>query len=274
MFCLSTSSLATNKDFATLAVGHRPHRTSAGSFGVQSPGRRSISAQLSLDHVLTTAYITDSPLNFWFYTLAQCPGPRLNFAGFITDFSSVCNVFPPTHTVMDHPRREPSPTSKPNEGTAQSNTTKFKSVHHARRLRVAHRAASARYRDKNRERLLVEDRLRAARRRAEHRDDPDARARAREASARYRSRNREQLALKQREVRKRAHIKKHGAQAYIYSKYSDKPAPEPVICEIREDDEDDTVEGGAADAPEVDKYQLSSSSICHWEDPFLNWLLD
>ncbi|KAF8183262.1 hypothetical protein K438DRAFT_1975126 [Mycena galopus ATCC 62051] len=65
--------------------------------------------------------------------------------------------------------------------------------------RESERAASARYRLANRDKVLAAGRLRAAQRRSRLWDDDDAKRRAREASARYRSREHETLALKQRQ---------------------------------------------------------------------------
>ncbi|KAJ7871167.1 hypothetical protein B0H14DRAFT_3439621 [Mycena olivaceomarginata] len=47
----------------------------------------------------------------------------------------------------------------------------------------------------------------------------DAHAKSHEASARYRERNREELTLQQRQVRKHAYIKKHGIYAHIQRRF-------------------------------------------------------
>ncbi|KAJ7715349.1 hypothetical protein B0H16DRAFT_1477503 [Mycena metata] len=209
-------------------------------------------------------------------------GNRFDFLGFmeglLTDIDH--NVRTSRRNCLKHPLdrstcislTEPSARSTANPPKTSKTTPKPKTTIQLRRRRVAHRAASARYREKNREKVLEADRIRAAERRCAERNDQDARARAREASARYRAQNRETLASKQREVRKRAYIKKHGTQAYVYKKYSDKPA-QPVIPD---DDDDGTVEGGPESvAPEVDEHQLSPSPGGYfWEDPFLRWPLD
>ncbi|KAJ7164570.1 hypothetical protein C8R43DRAFT_1122451 [Mycena crocata] len=90
------------------------------------------------------------------------------------------------------------------------------------RLLVQQREASARYRERNRDKVLEAGRVRAANRRA--RGLSSDRVRAREASARYRDRNRAELAQKQRKVRKRAYIDKHGVHAYIQRRF-DAPMP-------------------------------------------------
>ncbi|KAJ7803374.1 hypothetical protein B0H14DRAFT_2613392 [Mycena olivaceomarginata] len=100
-----------------------------------------------------------------------------------------------------------------------------------RRRLESKRAASARYRERHREEVLESERAHAARRRAHLKtlkpgDEvlERARERARLASARYRAGNRDELALKQRQVRKRAFIHKHGLYTHIQRRF-DAPIP-------------------------------------------------
>ncbi|KAJ7029946.1 hypothetical protein C8F04DRAFT_1264289 [Mycena alexandri] len=135
------------------------------------------------------------------------------------------------------------------------------------------RAASERYRERHRERVLEEGRARAARHRAalkmkgEEGLQERARERAREASARYRARNRLELALKQRKVRKAAYIKKYGAQAYVQRRYGDPAptstsAPAPVQDDEPEDDDSD-------DGDNRGWNEYSAPRICDYVDPCL-----
>ncbi|KAJ7736632.1 hypothetical protein B0H16DRAFT_1466533 [Mycena metata] len=135
--------------------------------------------------------------------------------------------------------------------------------------RAARAEASARYRERNREALLESGRARAAHRRAKlHLRGREyllerARLRAREASARYRERNREELALKQRQVRKRAYIKKHGVHAYIQRRF-DAPIPGR---EAPAEDNDPEPDAATADSSR-DEYEYSSAPrICDYYDP-------
>ncbi|KAF8126857.1 hypothetical protein K438DRAFT_2001198 [Mycena galopus ATCC 62051] len=121
------------------------------------------------------------------------------------------------------------------------------SAENEERKKESRRAASARYRLRHREAVLQAGRERAARRRAHlrtlkpgHQDLEAARSRAREASARYRAQNRDALAVKQRLVRKRAYIHKHGIHAHIQRRF-DAPIhrePEPESSGKEEDDND------------------------------------
>ncbi|KAJ7206095.1 hypothetical protein GGX14DRAFT_568556 [Mycena pura] len=113
------------------------------------------------------------------------------------------------------------------------------------RRRESRRAAQARYRERNREAVLEAGRERSARRRAHLKTlDPGnkvlegARAKAREAGARYREQNREELALKQRQVRKRAYIRKHGLYAHIQRRF-DAPIAVPESDSESEGGEED-----------------------------------
>ncbi|KAJ7606920.1 hypothetical protein FB45DRAFT_1040641 [Roridomyces roridus] len=65
------------------------------------------------------------------------------------------------------------------------------------------------------------------RRREAQREDPKACTLALEASARYREGHRDELAAKQRQVRKRSFIAKHGVHAYIQRRF-DAPPPPPA----------------------------------------------
>ncbi|KAJ7770680.1 hypothetical protein B0H16DRAFT_1715337 [Mycena metata] len=58
----------------------------------------------------------------------------------------------------------------------------------------------------------------------------------------YNHRNRELLANKQRDVRKRAYVKKHGAQVYIYRKYSNKATPSTRKPATADNDDDGDAE--------------------------------
>ncbi|KAJ7628912.1 hypothetical protein FB45DRAFT_1028978 [Roridomyces roridus] len=91
--------------------------------------------------------------------------------------------------------------------------------------------------------VLASGRLRAAKRREQLKHNEEAQERAREARARYRENNRELLAKKQRLVRKRAFIKKHGIHAYIQRCF-DTPLPQkkaPLVQEEVSDGDDDGI---------------------------------
>ncbi|KAJ7166439.1 hypothetical protein C8R43DRAFT_1122003 [Mycena crocata] len=123
-------------------------------------------------------------------------------------------------------------------------------------MQAQQREASARYREKNREKVLEAGRVRAAKRRA--RGLSSDRARAREASARYRQEHREELALKQRQVRKRAYIQKHGVHAFIQRRF-DAPMPAPAVrptSPVPSEDPDDAWDfwGSNKDAPIIANY--------------------
>ncbi|KAF8131364.1 hypothetical protein K438DRAFT_1788288 [Mycena galopus ATCC 62051] len=141
------------------------------------------------------------------------------------------------------------------------------------RKKEAKRVASARYRERNREAVLQAGRERAARRRASlralkpgHQDLEAACSRAREAGARYRAQNRESLVVKQRLVRKRAYIRKHGIYAHIQRRF-DAPIhrdPEPESSGQEEEDDDDDAWGfGRPDLNYI------APRICDYDDPFL-----
>ncbi|KAJ7106179.1 hypothetical protein C8R44DRAFT_886071 [Mycena epipterygia] len=117
------------------------------------------------------------------------------------------------------------------------------------RLQESRRAASAQYRERNREQVLEARRLRAARQRAQLKDDEEVKVRTREASARYRASHCDELALKQRKVRKKAFIHKHEPQ-----------------------EKDDAESDNDADVSQDDSGTGSSYSaplICDYYDPFL-----
>ncbi|KAJ7840810.1 hypothetical protein B0H14DRAFT_3457823 [Mycena olivaceomarginata] len=124
------------------------------------------------------------------------------------------------------PRTDQTATTNQSKKTAPKlSTTKQRC-----RLESKH-AASARYRERHREKVLESERARAARRRAHIKTlKPGdkvlerARERARLASARYRAGNRDELALKQRQVRKHAFIHKYGLYAHIQRRF-DAPIP-------------------------------------------------
>ncbi|KAJ7740501.1 hypothetical protein B0H14DRAFT_3515530 [Mycena olivaceomarginata] len=152
-----------------------------------------------------------------------------------------------------------------------SRNTKAKelSKQQVERRRESRHAASARYRERHRELVLQAGWERAARRRAHLKTlDPGdevlegARAKAREASARYREQNREELALKQRKVRKRAYIKKHGLYAHIQRRF-DAPIAVP--------ESDSESEGGEEDYSwgPVGYDAMAAPLICDYVDPFL-----
>ncbi|KAJ7094437.1 hypothetical protein B0H15DRAFT_946854 [Mycena belliarum] len=122
------------------------------------------------------------------------------------------------------------------------------------RLEESRRVASAKYRDEHREKVLEAGRVRAARRRAALKDDEVAKAKAREASARYRAQHREELALKQRKVRKRAFIQKHGLTAHIQRRF-DAPMPS-------RDDRMDEYDYEAEDYRNLDMFAVGP-----WEAP-------
>ncbi|KAJ7903742.1 hypothetical protein B0H14DRAFT_3421922 [Mycena olivaceomarginata] len=137
------------------------------------------------------------------------------------------------------------------------------------RRRKSRRAAQARYRERNREAVLEAGRERSACRRAHLKTlDPgnevleDARAKAREASARYREQNREELALKQRQVRKRTYIKKHGLYAHIQHRF-DAPIAVP--------ESDSESEGGEEDLSwgPIGYDAMAAPLICDYVDPLL-----
>ncbi|KAJ7727336.1 hypothetical protein B0H14DRAFT_2640908 [Mycena olivaceomarginata] len=128
----------------------------------------------------------------------------------------------------------------------------------------------------NREAVLEAGRERSARRRAHLKtllqpgDEvlEDARAKAREASARYRERkankvrNREELALQQRQVRKRAYIKKHGLYAHIQRRF-DAPIAVPESDSESEGGEDDLSWGP------IGYDAMAGPLICDYVDPLL-----
>ncbi|KAJ7692663.1 hypothetical protein B0H14DRAFT_2651618 [Mycena olivaceomarginata] len=145
----------------------------------------------------------------------------------------------------------------------------------AERRRESRRAASARHRERHRELVLQAGRERAVRRRAHLKtlqpgDEvlEDARAKAREASARYRERNanevrnREELALQQRQVRKRAYIKKHGIYAHIQRRF-DAPIAVPESDSESEGGEDDLSWGP------IGYDAMAAPLICDYVDPCL-----
>ncbi|KAJ7367230.1 hypothetical protein DFH08DRAFT_949203 [Mycena albidolilacea] len=121
------------------------------------------------------------------------------------------------------------------------------------------RAASQCYCEKNRDKVLEAGRLRAAARRMRQQDNPKAKARAREASARYRERNCEELALQQRQVRKKAFIKKHGLYVHLKRGFAAPPAREPDLPSPGPDD------GGDGDTPER-YHDPSSGWAAGWWD--------
>ncbi|KAJ7649914.1 hypothetical protein FB45DRAFT_858857 [Roridomyces roridus] len=101
------------------------------------------------------------------------------------------------------------------------------------------------------------------RRREELKHDEEAKERAREARARYRENNREILAKKQRLVRKRAFIKKHGVHAYIQRRF-DAPMPMTQAPSVQED-----VSEGDED---WDGYPNARPLISPYDDPlFKRW---
>ncbi|KAJ6631639.1 hypothetical protein B0H10DRAFT_2207262 [Mycena sp. CBHHK59/15] len=133
-------------------------------------------------------------------------------------------------------------------------------------------AASVKYRERNRSKVLEAGRLRAAKRRAQQKDDEGPRLMPeRQAldTAPTTFRNREELALKQRKVRKQAFIKKHSVHAYIQWRFN---APIPSREVDEEDDADDDHQG-----VHNDDYRYDASAaplICDYNDPFLKrcWL--
>ncbi|KAJ7721063.1 hypothetical protein DFH07DRAFT_784220 [Mycena maculata] len=182
-------------------------------------------------------------------------------SGFLANFLETSNVFLPAFTMMAHSTSTSAAQSADSPREAAKETPKTRKLS-AKQL-AARAAASVRYREKNREQVLLAGRLQAERRRAIQKKDPDARARAREASARYCARNRDELALQQRQVRKRAFIDKHGVHAYIQRRF-DAPLktkmndPEPA-------EEDDSLlfyDG-------TSRMRIEALMICDYEDPFL-----
>ncbi|KAJ7159908.1 hypothetical protein C8R43DRAFT_947988 [Mycena crocata] len=88
----------------------------------------------------------------------------------------------------------------------------------------------------HREQVLEAGCLRAAASRAKA--DNASRARAHAAAARYRACNREELARKQRQVRKRKSVKKHGIHAYIQRRF-DAPIPSQQSAPVQDEPEVD-----------------------------------
>ncbi|KAJ7118005.1 hypothetical protein C8R43DRAFT_1137477 [Mycena crocata] len=209
---------------------------------------------------LTTAYMTDSPRCFYFPgPFPPCDTPtdlgvhvhlripvQSNFPQFfrppegnVSTLAIVCCKLRRKLMAMRMPNLPSLPTHNHHLLSAASSSasmTLSKSAQrpevHAvpdparrERIQAQQREASARYREKNRDQVLEAGRLRAAKRRALGRSSD--RAHAREASARYRESHREELALKQRQVRKRAFIKKHGVHAFIQRRF-DVPMPAPA----------------------------------------------
>ncbi|KAJ7052985.1 hypothetical protein C8F01DRAFT_1090068 [Mycena amicta] len=84
---------------------------------------------------------------------------------------------------------------------------------------LARRAASARYREKNKEEVRAKARERMARRRAETASDresaEESRRQARERSRLYRERHAAEIAERKREARARAFIQRHGTDAWV-----------------------------------------------------------
>ncbi|KAJ7026242.1 hypothetical protein C8F04DRAFT_1190786 [Mycena alexandri] len=136
-------------------------------------------------------------------------------------------------------RPSPPPSHAPTAAPTKSKARTKREVHRLERQA----AASARYRERHRAEVLERGRLRAAQRRAELKTQSkelreEAKQHARDASARYRARNQEELALKQRKVRKRAHIAKHGIHAYLQRHYG-APSAAPEESEPEPDDDGD-----------------------------------
>ncbi|KAJ7431874.1 hypothetical protein B0H11DRAFT_2261288 [Mycena galericulata] len=147
----------------------------------------------------------------------------------------------------------PNPLAKPQKLTAKEE-----------RLRESRRLASERYRAKHRTQVLEAGRVRAARRRLAMKDDDAARTRAKEASARYCAENREELALKQRKVRKRAYIQKHGVHAYIQRRFD---APSKLPQPAAPADAGDDPELAIFDAPTT----YYAPIISDYHDPLLRY---
>ncbi|KAJ6479772.1 hypothetical protein C8R45DRAFT_933570 [Mycena sanguinolenta] len=154
-------------------------------------------------------------------------------------------AFPPTTTTMHRPLPAKAPTA---DSTACPPTSASFEESKALRRRESNRQASRRYRAKHREKVLEAGCLRAAERRARSHGDPDFRARARAASARYQERNREELALEQRQARKKLYIRKHGVAAYSRWRHGNPISPSCALkspaCNA---DEDNNGDAGDAD---------------------------
>ncbi|KAJ7619947.1 hypothetical protein DFH06DRAFT_1234501 [Mycena polygramma] len=152
------------------------------------------------------------------------------------------------------------------QGSTSSTTQKEE------KRREAQAEASARYRERHRAAVLEAGRLRAARRRDYIRKNmrgeaaTEALRRVRKASADYRARNREELAKRQREVRKRAFIDKHGIHAYIQRRFD---APIPGREESPDPDPTANPEGQELDWGGLIDHSYSSLSICDYIDPCL-----
>ncbi|KAJ7512296.1 hypothetical protein B0H11DRAFT_2214100 [Mycena galericulata] len=181
----------------------------------------------------------------------------------------------------------PAAASHSAERTASTTVKKARDIPapQTQRQLESHRAASARYRERNRAKVLEAGRKRAAeyvplftvspeytgskvdhRRRAKLKNNEEARERARQASARYRGRNREELALQQRQVRKRAFIKKHGIHAYIQRRFDAPPRTAAVSTSEEEDPDAEALRNfvfydgtNCSNAPII---------ISEYEDPF------
>ncbi|KAJ6458081.1 hypothetical protein C8R47DRAFT_1227223 [Mycena vitilis] len=127
----------------------------------------------------------------------------------------------------------------------------------------------------NRAAVLEAGRLRAARRRDYIRKNlrgeaaTEALRRVRKASADYRARNREELAARQRELRKRAFIDKHGIHAYIQRRFD---APIPGREDTPDPDVAASAEGQDLDWGGLIDHTYSASSICDYVDPCLKRL--
>ncbi|KAJ6511746.1 hypothetical protein DFH09DRAFT_1333634 [Mycena vulgaris] len=143
-------------------------------------------------------------------------------SGFLRDFSgdemgSIERV-PPSTTLLI----PPAATAEPSNLSTICDQVKAKKKRSRAQQQCffeSRRQASARFREKNCDKVLEAGRLHAAKRRAAQKRDEEARARAREASAQYRARNRDELAQKQRLVRKRAFLKKYGLSAHIQRRF-------------------------------------------------------
>ncbi|KAJ6458765.1 hypothetical protein C8R45DRAFT_1109885 [Mycena sanguinolenta] len=145
--------------------------------------------------------------------------------------------------------------------------------------RALHAAASARYRERNRQKVLEAGRVRVAECRARIKANPSEDKRARErvrlTSTRYCAQHCKELATKQRKVRRREFIGQYGVRAYvrrnreapIRTRQPVMPEPEqPVAADGYDADEDEKEGEGEAD-DELAPHE-SHTDIWGYDDPF------
>ncbi|KAF8171715.1 hypothetical protein K438DRAFT_2057685 [Mycena galopus ATCC 62051] len=201
----------------------------------------------------------------------------------IPDFSGLQKMSS-QHTSTSHP---PSSMSRTVNATttprrADKKRQLKRSKEEEERKKEAKRVASARYRERNREAVLQAGRERAACRHASLRaPKPGHQDRSKLPTPEHERQgpatelseldiifdlNRESLAVKQRLLRKRAYIRKHGIYAHIQCRF-DTPIhrdPEPESSGQEEEDDDDDAWGFGCPHP-----NYIAPRICDYDDPLL-----